>query len=278
MKALLKSSSYFPAVLATLLLVREDDAGAAAAAAAAALAAGGAAGGAGGTGGKTLQQQIDAAVEAAVSGLKSKNTELLGKLKAANDGLKPFEGIDAARARALIDSMDNDEDLKLIGEGKKNLVIEKHTERMRKAHADELEAERQAVLAEKARADTYRGAVLDNHIRAVCGDLHKGAVEDALMHARSIFTLDAKGNAVKLDAQGNPELGKDGKTLFGPQEWMEMQRDLKPHWFPAAASGSGAGNANGGRGTGKTMKRSAFEALPASEKQRVAIAGTSIID
>jgi hypothetical protein len=238
-------------------------------------------GGGGGTVTLTPEQQklVDAAVEAAVTGLKAKNSELLGKLKTATDTSKAFEGIDPARARTLIEQMDNDEDLKLIGEGKKNLVIEKHTERMRQAHTAELEAERLASKAERERADTYRGAVLDNHIRAVCGDLHKGAVEDALMHARTIFTLDAKGNAVKLDAQGNPELGKDGKSLFSPQEWMEMQRDLKPHWFPAVASGSGATGANGARGgTGKTMKRSAFEALPASEKQRVAIAGTTITD
>lgn len=230
-------------------------------------------------GAQTLEQQIQAAVELQVAGLKKKNEELLGKNKEFQTRLAAYGTLDPTRATALLEQMDHDEDLKLFSEGKKAVVIEKYTDRMRTAHAAELETERQQTLAERQRAEAYRESVMDNHIRSVAGDLHKGAVEDALLLARRIFTLDAKGNAVKLDANGNPELGKDGKTPFSPAEWMEMQRELKPHWFPASTSGSGSTGANGsGSGAGKTMKRSEFNALSAAQQAGVARSGTRIVD
>jgi hypothetical protein len=251
----------------TVLHVREGDDGGAAAAAAAA---------------KVTQDAIDVAVSAAVAssvaGLKAKNDELLGKLKDGQVKLAAFGNLDPERARALIETMDNDEDLKLFTEGKKALVIEKYTERMRTAHTAEMDAERALTSLEKLRAHTYKGSVLDNQIRSVTSECHKGAVDDALLLARQIFTLDAKGNAVKLDSEGRPELGKDGKTPFSPKEWMEMQRELKPHWFPAASSGSGSSAAKGGTGAGKSMKRSDFNALSSSQQGAVARAGTVITD
>jgi hypothetical protein len=264
-----RSVSFF-SLTPVALAVREGEGGAAGG-------AGGAAGGEGGAGGSKTFTQAD--IDAAVAGLKAKNTELLGSLHTTKEKLNAYGGLDPARAKAMQESMDNDEDLKLIGAGKKNEVINKYTERMRAQHTAELEAERTARNAEKQRADTYQGAVLDNAIRAVCGDCHKGAVDDALLLARQIFSLDAKGNAVKLDAEGRPELGKDGKTPFSPAEWMELQRELKPHWFPAVTSGSGSNGSGAARGAGgKTMKRSVFATLTPLQQREVSIGGTTIVD
>lgn len=267
--------SILPALLATVLYVREGEGGTPAGTQPP---AGGTQPPAGGAG-KTMEQMIQEQVDAAVAGLKAKNTELLGKQKEMQTKLAAFGNIDPARAQALVEQMDHDEDLKLFAEGKKNVVIEKYTDRMRTAHQAELDAEKARTTEQQTIASTYRSAVLDNQIRAVTIDLHKGAVEDALLHARQIFSLDAKGNAVKLDAEGRPELGKDGKTPFSPAEWMEMQRELKPHWFPASSSGSGASGAQGsGSGTGKTMKRGEYNALTPLQQGAVARSGVRIVD
>lgn len=218
------------------------------------------------------------AVAAATTGLKAKNDELLGKLKTSSEKLGAFGTLDPERAKALLESIDHDEDVKLFAEGKKNQVIDKYTERMRTAHGTELEVLKGLVAEETKRADAYRGAVLDNHIRAVTGECHKGAVEDALMLARSIFSLDAKGNPVKLDSEGRPELGKDGKTPFSPSEWMELQREIKPHWFPASASGSGSQGDRSSAGTGRTVKRAAFEAMDGANKSAYVKGGGKIVD
>jgi hypothetical protein len=192
-----------------------------------------------------IDAAVTAAVEAATKGLKEKNTELLGKMHSANDRLKAFDGLDPAALKELKDRLDLDDDVKLITDGKKNVVIEKYTERMRASHAEELKAKDVAIAAEAQRAETYRESVLDNQIRAACDSLHKGAIDDALLAARQIFTLDAKGKAVQLDSEGRPVSGKDGVTPFSPKEWIEEQKQLKPHWFPMSTTGSGSGGTRG---------------------------------
>jgi len=248
--------------LVTLLRVCEDDGAAAAAAEQAA----------------AFQKKIDDAVQAAVSGLKAKNEELLGTVHSLKEKSKAFEGLDPVAMKALKERLDADEDSKLLAEGKKNEVIEKYTQRMRAEHQAQLATYEEKVRAEAQRADTYRGSVLDNQIRAVTSGLHPGAVEDALLHARTIFSLDAKGNAVKLNSDGVPELGKDGSTPYSPSEWMEQQRELKPHWFPTGTSGSGAAGARDGQGQGKTIKRAAYEKLTPHQQATTARSGIQIID
>ncbi len=233
-----KNFSYSTPRQTSILYVREDTPEQVAAAAAAA-----------------QEAAIATAVAAAVAGLKTKNEELLGKLHADKERLKAFEGLDPAKLKELNEKIDLDEDLKLFSEGKKHEVIEKHTQRMRQSHEEALVAKDAQIAAEAKRADAYRESVLDNEIRAVTGGLHKGAVDDALLAARRIFTLDAKGKAVKLDSQGVPELGKDGKTPFTPAEWMETQKQLKPHWFPQGTTGSGSGGTRDASGLGADFSK-----------------------
>lgn len=225
-----------------------------------------------------LQAIIDAAVQQQTQGLISKRDELLANERKLKDKLKEFDGLDPAALKSLKERLDNDEDAQLLAEGKKQVVIEKYTERMRNQHKTELESLQQQIKEANARADSYRQSVLDNSIRSVTSGLHKGAVEDALLHARQIFTLDDNGNAVQLDAEGNPVLGKDGKTPFSPAEWIELQKELKPHWFPSLSTGSASGNNRGGDGTGKTMKRADFDKLPLFKQGEIVRAGTKIID
>jgi hypothetical protein len=229
-----------------------------------------------------LQAKIDAAVAAAVAaetaGLKAKNEELLGKNKTLAERARSFDGLDPEALKALKDRLDQDEDAKLLAEGKKNVVIEKYTERMRAQHELDKKALQDQIAAEGKRADTYRQSVLDSHILRAAGSLHKGAVEDALLHARNLFTLDAAGNAVQLDSEGRPVLGKDGTTPFSPAEWIELQKELKPHWFPMNTSGSGGGNAREAGGAGKQIKRADFDRLQPYEQAEKARSGITIVD
>lgn len=225
-----------------------------------------------------INTRIQAAVDAQVAGLKTKNTELLGSNARLKEEAKQFEGLDATALKAIKDRLDADEDVKLLAEGKKEMVIEKYTQRMRVEHQAQIDAAEERVKAEAQRADIYKSAVLDNQIRAVTAGMHPGAVEDALLHARTIFSLDAKGRAVKLDSEGRPELGKDGSTAFSPAEWIETQKELKPHWFPAGSSGSGSNGARSSDGAGKTISRSNYDKLSIPEQGKVARSGVKIVD
>lgn len=223
--------------------------------------------------------EVQKRVDAEVNGLKNKNTELLTKNKTLSELTKKFEGVDLEALTKLKADIDANEDAKLISEGKGAQVIEKYTTRMREQHRVELEAERAKIALEAEKAKRYEGAVLDNQIREVLVGLHKGAVEDAIMHARQHFVLDAKGKAVQLDSSGNPVLGKDGTNPYSPAEWIETQKELKPHWFPALSSGGGAsGGDRGGSGSGKAMTRANFEKLSPMDQGKIARSGIQITD
>lgn len=226
-----------------------------------------------------IQALIAAQVEEATRGLKAKRDELLEDQRKLKDKLKPFEGLDPQKIADLNSRLDQDEDTKLFAEGKKELVIEKYTQRMREQHQRELEAERAKIQAEAQRANAFADQVLENQIRLACKGLHATAVEDALLAGKQVFKLDAKGKAVQLDSEGNPVRGKDGSTPFSPAEWIEQQKELKPHWFPSNTSGSGSqDNKPGNGGTGKTIKRSDFDALPGHKQAEIARSGTRIVD
>ncbi len=190
---------------------------------------------------------------------------------AVDEAMKAFEGIDPVKTRALLAKFDNEEEAALIASGKVDEVIAK---RMAKRDAElqrQLDAAKGETEAAKGTANKFRDRVLDNHIRAAAAKagIHAFAVEDALLRARSLFTLDDKGEAIQVGPDGAPVLGKDGKTAFTPAEWLEAMKETAPHWFPASGSGGGAGGSGGAGAGGKTIRREAFDALPPAERAKV---------
>jgi hypothetical protein len=186
---------------------------------------------------------------------------------------KKFEGIDPDEVKKILEKMGSDEERQLLKDGKIDQVVEKRMEKQRLAlekQIREAQKERDAEREGKAKL-VQRG--LDERVRAAAAKagLHANAVEDALFRARTIFTLNAEGEAVQLDKDGAAVIGKDGKTAFGPAEWLEGMRETAPHWYPAANTGSGAAGNKGATGAGKTMKRAAFDALDPAQKREFAV-------
>ena len=159
------------------------------------------------------------------------------------DALKPFEGIDPVRTRALLDKFNGEDEAALIAAGKIDEVInrrmEKHTKAQQKL-IDEASAREGGAME---LAQSLMEDAVDNKVRAACAKagLHASAVDDALLRARAIFSLDDDKNVVQFDENDEIVLGKDGKTPFSPAEWLESMKEAAPHWFPAGGSGGGAG-------------------------------------
>jgi hypothetical protein len=211
---------------------------------------GGDGGGGGGAGGvdPTVQKLIDEAVNSAVTGLKAKNSELLGKLKERDTALQQFDGIDPNAVRNILKRFADDEEAKLIAEGKIDDVLTKRTERMRADFEKKYADAQAAAEAATKKAQAFQGRVLDDSLRAaaVKAGIHQHAIDDVLFRGRAMFNLDESGQAVAVGEDGKPVLGKDGKTPFAPLEWLEGMKEKAPHWFPATASGGGAGGGSGG--------------------------------
>jgi DNA-directed RNA polymerase subunit F len=183
-----------------------------------------------------------------------------------------FEGLDPDKAREIMAKFDQDGEVALIAAGKIDEVIAKRSEKLRAALDKQVNEAKQQTEAEKQRANKFSQRVLDNHIRqaATAAGVHKNAVDDALLRARTMFTLNDDGDAIQLTSDGTPVLGKDGKTPFTPMEWLESMKDTAPHWFPAGNSGGGAGGGKDTKAGGKTITRAAFDSMNHIERSNAA--------
>lgn len=221
---------------------------------------------------RSLYVEADGKFKLDVSGVEDTRglkSALEKERQAAKDAKRELEaeraklaGADIEKLKALQSRYENDEEARLIADGKISDVIAKRTEKER-AEWQRINAETQAkVEAAEAKAKAFQGRVLDDAIRAAASaaGLHKHAIEDALFRGRNLFTLDAEGNAVQLDDSGKPIIGKDGRTNYSPSEWLDSMKEQAPHWFPVNNSGS-SGAGRGGKGSGKD-----FSHLPPVER------------
>lgn len=191
-----------------------------------------------------------------------------------------FKDIDPVRYRALMAKIDGDEELKLLSEGKHDEVFNKRTEKMRESYETQLKVKDTETEKERGTTKKYRDRVLDNAVRsaAITAGIHPHAVEDALLRARQVFSLNEEGEAERLGEDKKPIMGPKGNAPYSPLDWFEEMKSKAPHWFPAGSTGSGAESGKGGTGGAKTIKRSAFDALSAAERKAYLKGGGKVVD
>lgn len=205
--------------------------------------------------------------------------------EAAEKAAKSFDGINKSpdELRELVKRLENDEEMQLISKGDTTKLRERWTERMRAEYEKKLKAAEDAANAASQKAKVWETRVLDNEIRqaATRSNLPGAAVEDVLLRARAAgFVLDENGRAVQM-RDGIVVTGKDGKTPFNAEEWVESLRETAPHLFPATGSGSGAPQspkpiANGS--AANVLKRAAFDQLTPAEKMAHVKQGGQVTD
>jgi hypothetical protein len=219
-----------------------------------------------------IKAAIATAVEASVSGLKTKNTELLGKLKDTTGKLTQFEAqfegidIDIDAVKGLLSRAGQDEETKLLTEGKVDEVFNRRTERLRGDYDKQLKAVTGRAEKAEAFATKFQGKVLGDSVRGAA--LKAGALpeatDDIILRAKGVFSLNEEGEAVAVDESGQTILGKDGKTPLTPFEWAESLRESAPHLWPRA-SGT---QAPGGGGGQAAFKRSEMTSEQKRDYQR----------
>lgn len=209
-----------------------------------------------GAGGPAITTEIQALIDQQVAGLRAKNSELLGSLRTTKtelEGFKTqFEGLDIDAVKGLLNKVGQDEETRLLAEGKLDEVISKRTERLRGDYDKQLSAEKARADKAEAFAAKYSDKVLADSIRAAAikaGALPEAA-EDIILRARGTFKLSEDGEAIATDRDGEVIYGKDGKTPLSPLEWAESLRETATHLWPRA-QGAGQTGDNGGKATKK---------------------------
>lgn len=189
-----------------------------------------------------MEQVIASRVAEQVTGLKAKNTELLGTIRQQKDQLGRFDGIDPDAVRTILQRFSDDEEARLISEGKIDEVLNQRTERLRADVDKQIKAATERAEKADAFANRFRDRVLGDSIRAAAikaGALPE-ATDDLILRSKGVFSLNDDGEAVAVDAHGDAIFGKDGKTPLTPMEWADSLKESAPHLFPRA-EGTGAG-------------------------------------
>lgn len=192
-------------------------------------------------------------------GLKSALQSERDAAKIAKQELKnlqtQFEGIDPEKAKTLFSQLEQNEDAKLLAEGKFDEVLQKRTEKMRQEHERQFKAEKDRADKAETYADKFKQSVIRGQISQAFGGIGglAEATDDVTALALSQFALDGNGNAVMVDLTGEVVIGKDGTNPLGPKEWMESLKENKPYFFPRP-QGSGAPGNQGGKGQADITK------------------------
>lgn len=201
-----------------------------------------------GGGGATITPEMQAIIDQQVAGLKAKNSELLGKVKDSTEQLKRFDGIDPDAVSAMLKRFADDEEAGLIKAGKVDEVLNKRTERLRGDFEKKLTQEAERAKKAEAKAAKLADRTLAGSLRDAAmktGALPE-AMDDIVLRARGLWSLNEDGEAVAVDADGEVILGKDGKTPLSPAEWAESLREAAPHLWPRPQGGGAQGSNKGG--------------------------------
>lgn len=192
-----------------------------------------------------------AGLKTALQRERDANKDAKNKLKEAEQFAKQFDGLDVDAVKALLTKAGQDEETRLIAEGKIDQVLEKRTERLRTDTAKQLDAANARAAAAEDRANRFDQKVLADSIRSAA--LKTGALpeatEDIILRARSTFKLNENGDAVAYDGN-EPIYGKDGKTPLTLAEWAESLKETAPHLWPRPTGGGPMGD-KGARHTSK---------------------------
>ena len=201
---------------------------------------------------KSNVEDIDAKINSAIEGLKSKNTELLGEKKVIQEKLQKFAEIkDPEEAIKALKFINESEEAQMIRDGKFDELLEKRTSTMRLDHDNAV-----TTLADKLNdmtsgKDKYKGLyqtkIMDDALRAVAvkAGVRSEAITDVLLRAKDIFQLGADGSVEARTTDGKLLKNDDGNVVTG-SVWIESLKESSPHYWP---SSEGAG-AIGGNITG----------------------------
>lgn len=210
-------------------------------------------GGSGGSGGEVtidpnspdVQRLIQERVEREVSGLKAKNSELLGKLKDTSERAKQWEGYDVEKVQALMKRMEQDEELKLLADGKVDDVVNRRIElrerdwNSRFGSLESKVSEYENIINQKE--ERLRQLTIDSRVTQAFQTLgyEPTALEEMVAKARNVFIMDGEGNVIPRDSNGNVIYGKDAKTPISVHQWLESLAEAKP-WLRGVSKGAGA--------------------------------------
>lgn len=210
-----------------------------------------------------LEKMVGDAVTAATAPLAKNRDDLLNEKKTLAEKLKAFDGIeDPEKVKAILGRIANDEETRLISEGKVDEVVNRRVENLKrdleaKATAAQKLADESTASLTKAQA-RIADMMISDGVRSAATKVgaHPTAIDDMILRARGMFKVEED----KLVARGEgdkPLFGKDGKSPLSIDEWADGLKEKAPHLFakPSGTGGTPPGQGQGAGGGQFTLTR-----------------------
>lgn len=188
----------------------------------------------------TLTQEFDTKLEETTAGLKANHDKLLDEKKRLQE---TYKGItDPEEALKALELINENEEMKLLKEGKFEEVVEKRLSEKTgqfETQISELQTNNQQAVE---RADKYQSLyenkLVTDAIRDAAGaaKVESHAVADALLHGQAVFSVAEDGSVEARGRDGKLLKDEDGKVLT-PALWIESRKKVSPHWWPKSEGG-----------------------------------------
>lgn len=200
-----------------------------------------------------IDAKIAKAVSDATSALKAKNEELINEKKTLLDRTDGLDEESIKKFKDFQKRMENDEEARLIAEGKVDEVISRRTEKMRESLMSRIEDETNKVKAAETKYDgvnkKLRHTLIDGAVRdaAIEAGITPTAIDDVLVRARMKFSYDEEKERIVARDVDTKEIliGEDGKTPYSPNDFMKDLKSKAPHFWPGTSSGGFSGSFGG---------------------------------
>jgi hypothetical protein len=183
---------------------------------------------------------ITAGVTEATAGLKANHDKLLDEKKKLQETYKDIT--DPEKALEALKLITENDEMRLLSEGKFDEVIEKRLSDSTAIHEAAISDLTEQNISAVTRADKYQSLfetkVIEDTIReaAIGAKVLPHALKDALLQAKAVFTIAEDGSVEARDAKGKLIKVDDDKILT-PTLWVEMNKKSSPHWWPASEGG-----------------------------------------
>lgn len=203
---------------------------------------------------------IDAATSAQnnnIAGLKAKNGELIGAQRKLKEQLKQFDGLDVERYKKFEAVLNENEEAKLIADGKIDELINKRLSREQATWQSQLEQKDIEAQKLQKQIEALQGATIASGIASAAAKagLAPTAIEDAQLIAKHSGWVVEDGQPVLRKGE---EIVRGANGVITFEEWLEQQRETRPHWFPNPKGAGSQGNKGGGHLSDNPWKKESF--------------------
>lgn len=185
------------------------------------------------TNNRTLKKQVD-----------DKDTILAGLAQ-----FKDMDPEEVKEAMELRQRFSQDEEGKLLKEGKVDEVFARRSQRMKTEYETQLKLMKEQSGQLNTQLGTYKSKleklVLDVAITNAVNKaavVKKSAMADVLSRARGVFSINENAEIIAVGPDGTKSFAKDGETPLAVDEWIAGLIKDADHLFDPASGGGAAGN------------------------------------